>query len=155
VNTAVLDREGVTAIPGGAFPGTGAIGGYGLAIARTTAHQAEAVLLVKFLFRKESQLDEARRKSQVSGQSEIVDLPAILKAYSTAPQSPEKRQSSVVARPSTVTAEKYDRVSRAYYQAVYSVLSGKTKASAAASSLEKELIEITGFSNGPPPVRQN
>ncbi len=155
MDTAVVGHEGVTAMPGGAYSRAGAMGGFGLAIARNTTHQTEAVQLIKFLLRKESQSDEIRRNSHPAGEVEMVDLPAILKAYSDAPQSAEKRLASVVARPSTVTAEKYDKVSRAYFQEVYSVLSGKTKANVAASNLEKELVEITGFPVGSPSANQN
>jgi len=155
VDSAIYGREGVTALPGGAFGRAGAMGGFGLAIARNTTHQKEAIQLIKFLLRKESELDELRRNSHQPGLAEMVDVPAILKAYSDAPQSAEKRQSSVVARPSTVTSEEYDQVSRAYFQAVHSVLSGENKASVAAQNLEKELIGITGFRAGPPPTRHN
>jgi trehalose/maltose transport system substrate-binding protein len=150
VNTAVFGREGVTAMPGGSFSRVGTMGGFGLAIGRTTKHQGEALQLIKFLLRKEAQSDEVRRNSHTLGQVEMIDLPAILKSNSTAAQSSEKRQSSLVARPSTITAEKYDKVSRAYFEAVHSVLSGKTKANAAASNLERELVEITGFHAGRP-----
>jgi len=152
VDSAIYDREGVTGLPGGAFARAGAMGGFGLAVARNTTHQAEAVRLIKFLLRKESELEELRRSSRPAGLAEMVDIPAILKAYSDAPQSAEKRQSSVVARPSTVASEKYDQVSHAYFQAVHSVLSGETKAGAAAQNLERELIELTGFRAGPPPA---
>ncbi|HXA00228.1 MAG TPA: extracellular solute-binding protein [Candidatus Dormibacteraeota bacterium] len=155
VRSEIANREGVTAVPRGSAARVSALGGLGLAISRSTTHQAEAVRLVKFLLQKEKQVDEERSKSHAPGQDEMVDLPAILKAYSTAPQSPEKRQSSVVARPSTVTGEKYERVSQAYFQAVHSVLSGKAKADAAAAGLEKELAGITGFQPGPLPAKQN
>jgi trehalose/maltose transport system substrate-binding protein len=54
-----------------------------------------------------------------------------------------------VARPSTVTALKYDDVAQAYARAVHSVLIGKSKAPDAAAALEKELVQITGFKTGP------
>ena len=151
----ISNREGATRIPAGSSTGVSAMGGIGLAISRSTAHHAEAVRLVKFLIQKEKQLDEARRTSRPPGQDEMVDLPAILKAYSNAEQSVEKRRSSVVVRPSTVTGEKYDKVSQAYFRTVFSVLSGKANASAAAADLEKELIGITGFQPGPLPAKQN
>jgi trehalose/maltose transport system substrate-binding protein len=52
---------------------------------------------------------------------------------------------SVVARPSTVTAQKYDAVSREYAKAVNSVLRGKATPEAAMADLEKELVKLTGF----------
>jgi len=58
--------------------------------------------------------------------------------------------SGVVARPSTVAGRKYEEVSRAYIQAVRSVLLGQSKAPEAAASLERELVRITGFKPGAP-----
>ena len=55
-----------------------------------------------------------------------------------------------MARPSTVAGEKYEEVSRAYIEAVHSVLLGQSKAPEAAASLEQELVRITGFKPGPP-----
>lgn len=55
-----------------------------------------------------------------------------------------RKRSVSVARPSSVTAEKYETVSHVYFQAVYSVRLGKAKAPDTA--LEKELTRITGFS---------
>jgi hypothetical protein len=46
--------------------------------------------------------------------------------------------------------EKYEEVSRAYIRAVRSVLTGDKIPPVAAAELEKELVEITGFSQGPP-----
>lgn len=146
----IYGREGVTALPGGSYGRAGTMGGFGLAIGRNTTHQTEAAQLIKFLLRKERELDDLRHNSHPPGQLEMVDVPAILKAFSDAPQSAEKLRESVVARPSTITAEKYDQVSQAYFRAVNSVLSGKTKAGIAAQNLEKELAGITGFPSGPP-----
>ena len=58
--------------------------------------------------------------------------------------------SGVVGRPSTVAGEEYEDVSRAYIQAVHSVLLGQSRAPEAAASLERELVRITGFKTGPP-----
>jgi trehalose/maltose transport system substrate-binding protein len=151
----ISNREGATSMPSGSSTRVSAMGGVGLAISRSTAHHAEAVRLIKFLVQKEKQLDEARRSAHPPGQDEMVDLPAVLKAYSNAEQSVETRRSSIVIRPSTVTGEKYEKVSQAYFRAVFSVLSGEVKANVAAANLERELIAITGFQTGPPPAKQN
>ena len=154
VPTAIMGIEGVTAIPGGGFLRAGTLGGFGLAVSRTTTHPHEAVQLVRFLLRRENELEQARKNSHPPGQVDMVDLPAILAAYSADPPSKEKRQNGVVARPSTVTGEKYDKVSQAYFQTVFSVLNGKAKASEAASRLEKQLVEMTGLSAGTLPEAQ-
>ena len=50
----------------------------------------------------------------------------------------------------TLTGQNYEKVSRAYADAVHSVLTGKKDASAAAATLEKELVQVTGFVKGRP-----
>jgi trehalose/maltose transport system substrate-binding protein len=87
--------------------------------------------------------DSTRRGEQSVGGPEMVDLPAILNVRHAA--SERDRENSVVARPSTVTGQKYQEVSRAYYRAAFSVLSGKARAADAVVSLERQLIQITGF----------
>jgi hypothetical protein len=91
----------------------------------------------------------ANERSGPPEESELFELPAILDPY---PQLAQSRQhgGAVVARPSIVTGEKYEEVSRAYIRAVRSVLTGDKIPPVAAAELEKELVEITGISQGPP-----
>ena len=56
----------------------------------------------------------------------------------------------VVSRPSKVAARSYEQVTRAYFGAVHSVLTGERRAPEAAAELEKYLVKITGFRTGPP-----
>jgi trehalose/maltose transport system substrate-binding protein len=126
------------------------LGGFGLAISRSSAHQPQAVELIGFLLRKEAELEEKRTHSQPPKRPALYRLPAILTAYARAANSGGKPGSGVVTRPSTITARKYDEVSRAYVRAVHSVLTGERKAPAAADRLEKELMGITGFETGRP-----
>jgi trehalose/maltose transport system substrate-binding protein len=142
VDPIIFGLEGITSLPGGSPSRAGTLGGFGLAISRSTSHQAEAVRLVKYLLQKEKE-DSARRQQPPVGGPEMVDLPAILSVGE--PKSERDRENSVVARPSTVTGQKYADVSRAYYRAVFSVLSGKAKAEDAVASLERQLTQITGF----------
>jgi trehalose/maltose transport system substrate-binding protein len=87
--------------------------------------------------------------SEPPKEPELYDLPEILEPY---PQFAGLRQhpGRVVARPSVVSGEKYEDVSRAYIRALHSVLTGEETASVAAAALEKELVEITGFRPGLP-----
>ncbi len=57
---------------------------------------------------------------------------------------------NAVARPSTVTAPNYAAVSRAFYTAVHSVLTGKTTAADAVAEAEADIEDITGFPTGQP-----
>lgn len=142
VDPIIFGLEGITSLPSNSPSRAGTLGGFGLAISRSTAHQGEAVRLVKYLLQKEKE-DSARRGEQSVGGPELVDLPAILNVDQAV--SERERENSAVARPSTVTGKRYEEVSRAYYRAVFSVLSGKAKAADAVASLERQLIRITGF----------
>jgi ABC-type glycerol-3-phosphate transport system substrate-binding protein len=79
---------------------------------------------------------------------ELYDPTAILRTKPNFADN-EQQVSGVVARPSTVAGRKYEEVSRAYIQAVRTLLLGKSTAPDAAASLEQELVRITGFKPGP------
>ena len=53
-------------------------------------------------------------------------------------------------RPSTATAPNYAAVSRAFFSAVHSVLTGQEDADVALELLELDLQDITGFPTGQP-----
>jgi trehalose/maltose transport system substrate-binding protein len=91
----------------------------------------------------------ASANSEIPKQQELYDLPQILEPYPRLAASWQHR-GTVVARPSIVSGEKYEDVSRAYIRALHSVLTGEKTASVAAATLEKELVQITGFRQGPP-----
>ena len=59
--------------------------------------------------------------------------------------------SVAVARPSTVSGQHYDEVSRAYFSAVHSILAGELDAGKAISELQAKLEKITGGKPGAPP----
>jgi hypothetical protein len=80
----------------------------------------------------------------------LYDPTAILRAKPGSAETGKQQVSGVVARPSTVAGGKYEEVSRAYIQAVHSVLLGQSGAPEAAASLERELVRITGDKTGPP-----
>ena len=52
--------------------------------------------------------------------------------------------STGVSRPAAVAGSKYEAVSKAYAQALHSVLTRETTAPAAAAALESELVQIMG-----------
>jgi trehalose/maltose transport system substrate-binding protein len=136
---------GLTSLPAGSSAQVATVGGYGLAVPRASTHPQEAMQLVRFLLRKEQELDEARTRRGPPPAPVLVDLPGVLGAYVQFGLTPGQKPGGSITRPSTVTAEKYDAVSRAYFESVHSVLSGKVKAKAAAGALQTQLMEITGF----------
>jgi trehalose/maltose transport system substrate-binding protein len=149
VNTTWGGVAGLTSVPGGSWGRVATVGGFGLAVPRASTHPQEAVQLVRFLLGKEQELDEARTRSGPPQAPVLVDLPGVLKAYAQFGLTPGQKPGGSITRPSTVTAEKYDAVSSAYFKAVHSVLSGKVKAKDAAAALQTQLTEITGFPAAP------
>jgi trehalose/maltose transport system substrate-binding protein len=73
-----------------------------------------------------------------------------LAAPRNGPLNSSGQKTNLVSRPSTLTGNTYERVTRAYSDAVHSVLTGQKDPARAAAELEKELNGITGFGTGPP-----
>ena len=141
-------QYGVTSLPRGRAGRASTLGGNGLAVSRSSAHPREALELIRFLRRRDMQFMRASENSEIPKEFVLYELPVVLELY---PQNPKLREhgARVVARPSIAAGLKYEDVSRAYIQAVHSVLTGQENASVAAAALEKELIAITGFRPAP------
>src|SRR5262245_53462177 len=103
---------------------------------------ARGIELVRFLIHAETsanQQDAASLPSRVG--SNFYELPSLAERQDEA----TKRQiGAVVRRPSSETGLLYEQVTRAYIDAVHSVLLGKQAAPDAAAELEQDLIRITG-----------
>jgi trehalose/maltose transport system substrate-binding protein len=144
------DTIGITSIPAGKNAQAATLGGFGLGLSRSSKHTAEALQLIRFLIHQEIEIEEARAAYESQNWPELYDPTAILRAKRNSADHGKLQVSGVVARPSAVTGGKYEEVSRAYIQAVRSVLLGQSKAPEAAASLEQELVRITGFKPGLP-----
>ena len=127
----------------------GTLGGYGLAVSRSSAHPREAVALIHFLIARELQSKADPSYPEPTAEPQLYDLPQILQVYAPSPQL-SQQSSRLVNRPSNVAGHAYEGVTQAYFQAVHSVLTGERSAPLAASALEKQLVAITGFKTGPP-----
>jgi trehalose/maltose transport system substrate-binding protein len=145
----MFGKMGVTSVPSGKI-GVGALGGFGLGISGKSKHQREAIALVKFLLHKEAGLEAASISAELPTGITLYRLPTMLKAYSRSMQTTQPRGDGIVIRPSMLLGKNYEDVSRAYAEAVHSVLTGKKSAPAAAAELEAVLEHITGFPKGPP-----
>jgi trehalose/maltose transport system substrate-binding protein len=147
--SAPVVKTGFSRMPEGAAGSVGTLGGTGTAISLHSTHRQEAIAFLRFQLRT---LMQASEKDGGSGdgsmQAEFSDTPSISKPSLSAPGT--NRRASIVARPSVPTGSAYKEVSKAYFDAVHSVLAGQKQAPKAAAELEKQLIEITGFSAGPP-----
>jgi trehalose/maltose transport system substrate-binding protein len=140
VEAPFLNKEGQTSLPG-----PGVLGGSGLAVSRSSTHQTEAMKLIQFLLDRERKLEEERARSKPPERPVLTDLPAVLKAYAHVGRTEGVPPGRAVVRPSTVAGVNYERVSTAYFEAVYSVLTGKATAADAATKLEEELVQIPGL----------
>ena len=150
---AMGDRTGFTSVPGGKGGRVGTLGGTGLAISRSADHAREAIALVRFLIGQELKSKQDGAAVGSAQQPELYDLPQALISYNR-PATTNEESSGVVVRPSIIIGDAYEEVSRAYAQSVHSVLTGERSAPEAAAALEKQLIQITGFSAGPPQLHE-
>ena len=145
-NSLAPSKTGYTSIPEGPVGWAGTLGGSGLAVSRHSSHRKEAIELVRFLIRAQIHSNQAE-ESAVANQSELQSLPSV----SNARGNPEEAvRTRLVIRPSIETGTQYERIARAYIDAVHSVLTGEKPAAQAAAALEEKLVRITGFKTGAP-----
>ena len=141
-------QTGFSRMPGGAGGSAGTLGGTGTAVSKHSTHRQEAIALLKFQLRALMQAGEKDGSSGSPMQAELFDPPSM--SDTRASPAPSSQAASIVARPSVAAAGAYKQVSRLYIDAVHAVLTGRKPAPQAAAELEKRLIEVTGFSAGPP-----
>ena len=145
------DNFNVAPLPGGAAGRAATLGGHSYGISRYSSHPQAAVMLVRYLTRRDIEL---RRLQTYSGVPTIPDLyqsPGVLAATPYLPALQKAYKSGFALRPSTPTGKKYADVSRAYFESVHAVLTGQSTAPEAAAELQSQLIRITGLEAGVPP----
>ena len=148
-NSSLGAVTGYTSLPGGPGGRVSTLGGTGLGVSRSSAHPLEAIAYIRSLVHRDIQSRQARAHSEPPAQPELYDLPFDLQPYALPAASGQER-GGLVARPSIVSGQAYEEVTKAYMTAVHTVLTGERKATEAAAALEKRLVEITGFKIGPP-----
>jgi trehalose/maltose transport system substrate-binding protein len=133
------DRMGVATLPRGGVIGDGELG-----ISRYSKHPLEAAIFIRFFTARSMQLTRAKLSpsfpTMPSLQADLVRLDA-----ARLPVLVQATPQGSFARPSAVAGRDYDRVSRAYFLAVHSVLKHERTAAEALESLEKELSQIPGL----------
>ena len=139
---------GYTTLPGGSMTSAG---GLGLAVSRYSLHPREDAALIRFLIREqiESMEKGAVPNPFVFSQVIVYDIAPIVDSHKDSKKSGPLK-AIVVSRPSSVAARSYEQVTRAYFGAVHSVLTGERRAPEATAELEQYLVNITGFHTGPP-----
>jgi trehalose/maltose transport system substrate-binding protein len=138
------DQAGVTSVPAGTSARLATMGGYALGISRFSAHRAEAVKFIQFLLHKQAEF-RATHPQKPGRKVQYFEAPAVMKEiYPWWSKPGETGGSEIVSRPSTVAGSNYEAVSKAYTQALHSVLTRESTAPAAAAALENQLARIMG-----------
>ena len=143
--SAIRNKFAITVLPHGRAGHAGTLGTTAYGVSRYSPHRREAVELVRYYLRRDVQL---RRALASSGPPAILDLykdPEVLKANPYFAELKRLYLTGVAIRPASVTGSQYPDISRAYSDAVHSVLIGEKSAPAAAADLEKQLVQITGL----------
>lgn len=142
-------KVGYTILPSGSTVRASTLGGLGLAVSRYSLHPREDAALIQFLLREQIESMEKGTGLNLSSQVVVYDVaPAVDSNNNSENSGPLK--TILISRPTTVAAGSYEEVTRAYFGAVHSVLTGERPAPEATADLEKYLVKITGLRSGPP-----
>jgi trehalose/maltose transport system substrate-binding protein len=150
--SSIRNNFDIALLPGGRAGRMGTFGGWGLAVSRFSAHPREALELVRFLTRRDVQVNRTRILSQPPTLPELYSLPEVREPNPRFDLLSQAFRTGMVLRPSGVAGKKYEEVTDAYIEAVHSVLAGEKRAPEAAAALQNELVHITGFKTGRPPA---
>jgi len=139
----VQNRVGVAPLPKGGTGGRHAstLGGWQLAVSRYSAHPGPAVDLVRFLTSTGEQKRRALEGSFNPSRPALYRDPEVLAANPFMRFLGESLKDAV-PRPSAVCGNRYNRVSSRIWNAVHSVLAGKTAPGPALDRLDRELKRI-------------
>ena len=135
----------VAPLPAGKAGSAGTLGGHSYGVSRYSAHVEAAVKLVRYLCRRDVELKRLRSYSGVPTSPALYQDPAVRAATPYLEAVEKAYEEKFAARPSAATGSKYPEVSRAYFEAVHSVLTRRKTAAEAAANLRKQLVRITGF----------
>jgi trehalose/maltose transport system substrate-binding protein len=141
----VQGRFDLTFVPAGTRGHAMILGENALAVSRYSRHVDEAVALVKYLSRRDVQIERARATLLPPTVAELYEAPELLMASPYYRPLKNVFLGGALSRPSSAAGHKYGEVSEAYFRAVHSVITRQQKAPAAAAALERQLAWITGF----------
>src|ERR1700741_4067179 len=114
----IRNKFEIALLPGGKAGRVGTLGGWGLAISRSSAHLGEALDLVRYLTRRDVQVKRSRTLSQPPTLPELYSLPEVLEANPRFDVLSRAFRTGIVMRPSSVAGKKYQEVTDAYIQTV-------------------------------------
>ena len=131
----------IAPLPRGRAGFAATLGGNGYGVSRYSGHPREAAMLVRFLASPEEQARRSRKSA------EPPTLPALYKDADVWGPNPYVARvlqvhEGLALRPSVPAGKMYPDVSRAYFEAVHGVLTGKQSATQAADELGKHLTTM-------------
>jgi trehalose/maltose transport system substrate-binding protein len=135
----VRDRFDVAPLPGGSAGMAATLGGAGYGVSRHSLHPREAAMLVRFLCSRDEQVRKSRNATEAPTITQLYDEPEVLASNPHFPRVLEVFRKGVTLRPSRPAGKMYPEVSRAYFEAVHAVLTGKRPAAQAADELQDQL----------------
>jgi trehalose/maltose transport system substrate-binding protein len=148
--TLVQGKFNTALLPSGGAGHASALGGQSLAVSKYSEHPKEAAELVRYLTKREIQMWLWQKGSMLPALSEFYQDPKYLASRPELQRLKDIIREGATARPSTISGKHYEEVSRAYYSAVHSALTGEMAPEEAMANLEAELVKITGFKPGKP-----
>jgi trehalose/maltose transport system substrate-binding protein len=147
----IRDKFALARLPGGIAGSASVIGGRALAVSKYSAHPREAAELIRYMTSQEVGLSFWNDSSLLPARKDFYEDRQYLQSQ---PQLEALRdlfvRGGATSRPSTIVGKRYDEVSRAYFSAVHSILTGEVTPEKAMADLESELVKITGFKPGKP-----
>lgn len=149
--SAVQGLVAVTTLPSAEVGGPSAstLGGQTFGVSRYSANPEAAARVALHLASYEAQRLRAMEASFSGTIAALYDDPEVIERNPFFGQLADILMATV-PRPSTITGERYQAVSRAYWTAVHDVLTGRQDAETSLALLELELESITGFPTGTP-----
>ncbi len=134
---AISDKFDVAPLPAGdAGTGAATLGGWHIGVSRYSANPAAAAAFASYMTSVENQKYYALDTTSPPASLELYSDPDIQAAM---PFSSPEVVAVTTARPSTVTAEKYNEVSTLYFNAAHSIITGESDAETALELLELDM----------------
>ncbi|WP_117232923.1 ABC transporter substrate-binding protein [Vibrio maerlii] len=141
----VKGKVGIMPLPSGTEGGSGAatLGGWQWTVNGYTKSPEAAVQLLDIITSPEAQKMQFKHGGDSPTLMSLYDDPEILEI---APHMSEYKDifAAAVARPAAPTKRQYAKVSKAFYNASFDVLTGKSTGEEAVASLEKRLKRVKG-----------
>ena len=135
----VRDRFDIAPLPRGSAGSAATLGGAGYGVSRHSLHPREAAMLVAFLCGRNQQLTRFQNPNEAPTISKLYEDPQVLASNTQWLRILEIFRKGIALRPSRQAGAMYPEVSRAYWEAVHTVLTRKQSAAQAADELQHKL----------------